>query len=72
MKYTVHGTVRIGVSVTVEAESEEEAMEAANDKWEGLSDYCGNGRPSGALVGTSDRNVRIETIIDEPEWTDVT
>ena len=42
-KYTVLGNTSVTVSVEVEANSEEEAIEAAYAKFGGIHAYCGNG-----------------------------
>lgn len=70
-KYKVAGTVTIGVTIVVEADSEEAAMEKAHDEWPGLEDYCGNGRAGGAIVGTNDENITLDAGCDEPEFDSV-
>lgn len=58
MKYSVHGTTTVSVTVEVEADDEESAIEAAYDEFSGLTSYAGNGGHN-KLVGTSSRNVFI-------------
>ena len=50
MKYRVYGNVTLSVSVLVEANSENEAIELAPDVYGGISNYCGMGK-SDALIG---------------------
>lgn len=73
MKVRVHGKVWTPVYIDVEVETndKEAAFEVAADKWPGFSEYCGNGRNHGALMGPSDPltdNASIEATDDEPEW----
>lgn len=42
-KWTVAGSVEVTVSIIVEAETEDEAMELAEEKFGGVKSYCGNG-----------------------------
>lgn len=42
-EYDVHGTVPVVVHITVEAESEEQAIEIAKKKFRGVHEYLGNG-----------------------------
>ena len=41
-KYDVHGTVPVVVHITVEAESEEQAIEIATKKFKGVHEYLVN------------------------------
>lgn len=66
--YTVAGTLTIGVELTVEAESAEEALEQAGDYGIALQDYVGNGATYGKLIGTSDPRVTLGTNADGPEF----
>lgn len=50
--YIVKGTAFVAVSIEVEAENEEEAMEIAYDIQNDLDSFCGNGGTD-KLVGTS-------------------
>lgn len=43
IKYRVTGNIQVSVGITVEAESEEEAIQKAYEKFGGVNDYCGNG-----------------------------
>lgn len=43
MKYRVSGNIRVSVGITVEAESEDEAIQKAYEEFGGVNDYCGNG-----------------------------
>jgi len=60
-RYKVYGTIEILVSMIVEADDEEAAIEIANEDFDGLQDYAGNGRVGGALVGTNNSNVTIHS-----------
>ena len=42
MKYRVIGNVQVSVGITVEAESEEDAIQKAYEEFGGVNDYCGN------------------------------
>ena len=55
MKYEVYGYATVVCSMVVEADSEEEAIEIANEEFGGLSNYAGMGSCN-CLVGllTSD------------------
>lgn len=55
MKYRVYGHTNVTVTTVVEADSEEEAYEAANDKLCCLVAYCGNGGMD-KLVGVDDED----------------
>lgn len=59
-KYRVSGPANVEVSIIVEAESEEDAMEIACKEFLGVRGYCGNGSISGKLIGVSGQNERIE------------
>lgn len=50
--YLVEGTAQVLVSIEVEAESQDEAIEVAYDMQIDLDSYCGNGGMN-KLVGTS-------------------
>lgn len=68
MKYRVHGSVTIGVSMVVEADSEEEALETANEEWPGLTNYAGNGARGSRLLGpyVDDTDPTVEAMDDLP------
>lgn len=68
-KWKVYGTARVGVTVTVEAETAEEAIDAAYDEFNGLTGYAGNGG-TGKLVGTSSSNVSLDANGGETEFTE--
>lgn len=69
-RYTVYGSVTIGVTMTVEASSEDEAIEVAERDWPGLSNYCGNGGTN-QLVGVYDASVSLDSgWSDCPEFTE--
>ncbi len=68
--YRVFGTVTIGVTMTVEAESAEAAKERAYEQYPGLEGYAGNGSNGGKLIGTAEEALYIEAGDDEPEFTD--
>lgn len=57
-KWRVYGEVNVGVTITVEADSEEAAIDAAYEEFDGLSGYAGNGG-SGKLVGTTCSNAYL-------------
>jgi hypothetical protein len=50
MKYEVYGHATVVCSMVVEADSEEEAIEIANEEFGGLTNYAGMGSYD-ALVG---------------------
>jgi hypothetical protein len=68
MKFTVYGSVPVSVCMTVEADTEEAAIEAAYEEFPGLSGYVGNGGTD-QLVGVCDRRVSLDAG-GEPEFTD--
>ena len=68
MKFRVYGTTTVDVTIEVEAEDEESAIEVAYQEFGGLTGYAGNGGTR-KLVGTSDRNVSLDTS-DYVEFTD--
>jgi hypothetical protein len=41
--FTVEGTAEVGITIEVEANSEEEALEKAEEILPELTSYCGNG-----------------------------
>ena len=43
MKYIVYGHATVSCSMTVEADSEEEAIKIANEEFGGLTNYAGMG-----------------------------
>lgn len=58
-KWTVYGSATIGVCVTVSAETEEDAIEAAYDEFDGLQGYVGNGGIGDKLVGVNNSAVSL-------------
>lgn len=58
MLYRVFGHTQITVSTVVEAESEEEAIEIAEQSFEGVSSYAGNGGDD-KLIGVEGENETI-------------
>jgi len=60
-KWTVYGNCVVGVAVTVSAETEEEAIEAAYDEFDGLTGYVGNGGIGDKLVGVNNSAVSLST-----------
>lgn len=77
MKVRVHGKLLVPVYIDVEVDDDdkEKAYEAASDVWPGLSNYVGNGRRGGGLVGPCDpleHNASIDAVDDTPEWDEVT
>jgi hypothetical protein len=69
VKYRVYGSVSVGVTIKVEAESEEAAIEAAYSEFPGLSGYCGNGGTD-KLVGVYDSAVSLDAGYSEVEFTE--
>lgn len=69
-KYDVYGTVPIVVTITVEANSGEEAIEIAARKFQGVRGYVGNGGLD-KLIGVDGTNESIE-VDGEPEFDDWT
>jgi len=67
MKFKVYGTVKVGVTVTVDADDEESAIEAAYEEFGGLSGYIGNGG-SDQLVGVHNPNVSLDVGEDEGDF----
>lgn len=68
--YCVYGLATATVTITVEADSPEEALEKANDQFGGVSGYAGNGGMGDKLIGVSGWNETIQ-YDDSPEFTDV-
>lgn len=52
MKYIVYGHATVVCSIVVEADSEEEAIETANEEFGGLTNYAGMGSCD-CLIGVS-------------------
>lgn len=60
MKYRVFGTAIVNVSVIVEANDEEAAIEIACEELAELSSYCGNGGTD-KLVGVRGENESVSS-----------
>lgn len=60
MEYRVYGHATVTVSTLVEADSEEEAIEKANQEFGGIASYCGNGGTD-KLIGVEGEYDTIET-----------
>lgn len=58
MKYRVSGNIQVSVGITVEAKSEEEAIEKAYEEFGGINDYGSNGGID--MIGVSGRTEWIE------------
>lgn len=58
--YRVYGNVNVGVTIEVQAESKEEAIEIAENEFSELVPFAGNGGMD-RLVGTDLDNVSLET-----------
>lgn len=63
MKYVVLGNTQVTVSVEVEANSQEEAIQKAKKKFKGIHPYLGNGGDM-KLIGVEGVNETIAA--DEP------
>ena len=59
MEYRVYGHTTVTVSTLVEANSEEEAIEKANQEFGGILSYCGNGGTD-KLIGVDGEYDTIE------------
>lgn len=57
--YTVHGVTKVAVTIEVEAESAQAAIDLAYEQFDGLTGFCGNGGTD-KLVGTTHPNVSLE------------
>lgn len=69
-KYRVYGHCTVVCAMTVEAESEEEAIERANDEFGGLTNYAGMGSGD-CLVGVlTSENERCIFPDSDPEFDD--
>lgn len=69
-KYDVHGTVPVVVHITVEAESEEQAIKIATKKFKGIHEYLGNG-DCDKLIGVEGEHEAI-TVDGNVEFDDYT
>lgn len=65
--YRVWGMMTVSVSIQVEADDEDDAFEVADEVFDGLKGYAGNGGTD-KLVGVSGPGETIEPGGDYPEW----
>jgi hypothetical protein len=69
--FKVYGTVRVGVTITVEAADEQEAYKEADQLFPGLTHYVGNGGTD-QIVGVNDSNVSLDVSgYDPADWISV-
>jgi hypothetical protein len=68
MKYQVRGFTKVFITIEVEAESPDEAIDIAYDDFCGMSSYCGNGGMD-KLVGVAQSNVSLDPS-DDFEFTE--
>lgn len=66
-KFRVFGTAQVNVSCVVEADSPEEAMEKADDKFGGISGFCGNGGTD-KLIGVHGSKESISSEDVSVDW----
>lgn len=69
MKFNVYGSVKVWVTIEVEADDEQHAIEVAKNEFGGLTGYAGNGG-MGKLVGTSESNVTLDVGDDYGDFTE--
>lgn len=69
-KYSCTATIETYIEMIVEAESEEDALEKANNEFGGACNYCGNGGTD-KLVGVDGENESI-SINDDVEFDEAT
>lgn len=69
MKFVVYGTVQVGVTIEVEAEDKDDAIEVASNEFGGLTGYAGNGG-MGKLVGTTQKGVTLDAGDDYGDFTE--
>ena len=62
-KYEVNCVMPVFMTITVEADNEEDAIDKAFEHVD-LKDYAGNGAMFGKLIGTEERNVTLEAGIE--------
>ena len=65
--YEVRGTVTIEVLKRVKANDEYEAMELAEEYFDGLDEYCGNGGHD-KLIGVCESSESVQLCGDYIEW----
>ena len=68
LSYEVNGQATVNVKILVEASSEEEAIERANEELSSLTAYCGNGGVD-RLIGVDGEGQSVECW-DYIDWTD--
>gem|GEM_PF-2831300 len=66
-KYKVWGSFTASVSITVEADSKDEAFDKAHEEFNGIKAYAGNGGYD-KLIGVSGSNETIEAEGAEIIW----
>ena len=66
MKVTVHGTVPVSVSITIEVDDIEDAPDVAAEEFGGITGYCGNGG-NDKLIGVRGTNESI-SCMGPIEW----
>lgn len=67
MKYRVYGGTTVTCSMIVEADSEDEAIEIANEEFGGLTNYAGMGSCDcliGVLTSEDGRNIYADNEVD--------
>jgi hypothetical protein len=65
--YRVFGKTSVTVSIVVEANTPEEAIECADEEFGGINGFCGNGGAD-KLIGVYGSNESIEEDGSEIEW----
>ena len=69
MRYKVTGKITVEVTIEVEADSADEALEVAYDKRSSLTHYAGNYGSGDKLIGVDGANETVSAD-DEIEWTE--
>lgn len=70
MKYRVYGHATVICSMVVEADSEEKAIEKANEEFGGLTNYAGMGSCDCLIGVLTSENKRCIFPDNEPEFDD--
>lgn len=71
MKYDVHGTVEVVITITIDAESGEEAIEKANEVFGGVYSYAGNGGLDKLIgVNGSNESINVDSPVEFDDWTE--
>ena len=68
-KYCVGGWTKVYITIDVEVENEDDAIDKAAESCPGLSSYASNGAMSGRLIGHNVKGMYIEPS-EEIEWED--